>query len=165
MSADLVPRINVRRVQPSDIPPLISALAPEVSAIQVSSRFQEHLDGYREMLVAESDGFAVGTISTTGHRFQIPDSLRMFALDVGPAYRRRGIASLLIETVEAKAQREGFSKVNLEVAQDNGDAMRLYESLGYRSVGEPITDQWTRTTEDGGRVQLEERSWVMIKDL
>ena len=50
MSADLAPRINVRRVQASDIPPLISALAPEVSAAQVGSRFQEHLDGYREML-------------------------------------------------------------------------------------------------------------------
>lgn len=165
MSADLLPRINVRRVQAGDIPNLTSALAPEVSATQVGGRFQEHLDGYREMLVAESDGNVVGTVSTSEHRFQIPGSLRMLALDVGPAYRRRGIGTLLIETVEAKAQREGFSKVNLEVALDNGDAMRLYESLGYRSVDEPITDRWMRLTDDGGCEQVEERSWVMIKDL
>ncbi len=165
MSADLAPRINVRRVRASDIPQLISALAPEVSATQVGSRFQEHLDGYREMLVAELDDNVVGTVSTSGHRFQIPESLRMLALDVGSAYRRQGIGTLLIEAVEAKAQREGFSKVNLEVALGNDGALRLYESLGYRSVGSPVTDRWTRTTEDGRREQVEESSWMMVKDV
>ena len=144
---------------------LTSALAPEVSTAQVGSRFQEHLDGYREMLVAESDGNVVGTVSTSEHRFQIPGSLRMLALDVGSAYRRQGIGALLIKAVEAKARREGFSKVNLEVALDNDDAMRLYESLGYRSVDSPVTDRWTRTTKDGRRERVEERSWVMVKNL
>ena len=89
----------------------------------------------------------------------------MLALDVGSAYRRRGIGTLLVETVEAKAEGEGFSKVNLEVALDNDGALCLYESLGYRIVGSPVTDRWTRTTEDGGREQVEERSWVMVKDM
>ena len=155
----------MRRALEGDIPQLISALAPDVSAAQVRNRFQEHCDGYREMLVAESNCNVVGTVSLSGHGFQIPGSLRMFALDVGPAYRRQGIGTILMEYVEGRARREGYGKVNLEVALDNGGAIRLYERLGYICRGEPFTDRWTLLTEDGSREDVEERSWVMVKEL
>ena len=155
----------MRRALEGDIPQLISALAPDVSAAQIRSRFQEHCDGYREMLVAESNCNVVGTVSLSGHGFQIPGSLRMLALDVGPAYRRQGIGTILMEYVEARARHEGYDKVNLEVALDNGDAIRLYERLGYFRKGEPFTDRWTLLTEDGRHEQVEERSWVMVKTL
>lgn len=165
MPADCELGISVRPAQASDIPKLTCALASDVGAEQIANRFQEATEGYREMLVAESSGFTVGTVSMSGHRFQIPGSLRMFALDVGPAYRRQGIGTLLIEAVEAKAGHEGFEKINLEVALDNDGAIRLYERLGYRRVSAPVTDRWTLLTEDGRYEQVEERSWVMVKTL
>ena len=165
MSGDCARRLSIRRAQESDISKLISALAPGVSAAQIGSRFEEHLNGYREMLVAESGGEVAGTVSTSGCRFQIPGSLRMLALDVGTAYQRQGVGSELIKAVEQKARCEGLGKVNLEVALDNEGAIRLYERLGYRRTGMPVTDQWTRMTDDGRREQVEERSWVMVKNL
>ena len=117
------------------------------------------------MLVAESNCDVVGTVSLSGHGFQIPGSLRMFALDVGPAYRRQGIGTILMEYVEGRARCEGYGKVNLEVALDNGGAIRLYERLGYFRRGEPFTDRWTLLTEDGSREDVEEQSWVMVKEL
>ena len=48
---------------------------------------------------------------------------------------------------------------------DNGGAIHLYERLGYISRGEPFTDRWTLLTEDGSREDVEEQSWVMVKEL
>ena len=155
----------MRRALEGDIPQLISALAPDVSAVQIRNRFQEHCDGYREMLVAELGGSIAGTVSIAAVEPRAENSLRMFALDVGPAYRRQGMGTILIEYVEARARHEGYGKVNLEVALDNGGAIRLYERLGYFRRGEPFTDRWTLLTGDGRYEQVEERSWVMVKTL
>ena len=52
------------------------------------------------MLIASLDEKIVGTVSTTGHLHQMPNSLRLFALDVSPVYRRRGVGTALLEAVE-----------------------------------------------------------------
>ena len=119
------------------------------------------------MLVAELDGEVAGTVSSTHHHLQLPDSLRMLALDVGRAFRRRGVGTALIEAVEGKARLEGLRSANLEVALDNSAALRLYEGLGYRRLGvqQPIVNQWTRLTDDGICEQVEGHSWVMVKKL
>ena len=67
------------------------ALAPGVSAGQLSHRWREHEDGRRRMLVAEMDGQAAETISTGDPRHERSGSLRVFALDVGPAFRGTGV--------------------------------------------------------------------------
>ena len=73
---------------------LATVLAPELSAEQLDRRWQEHGDGNREILVAALAGQVVDTVSTTGHRFQRPDSLRLFGLDVRPVFRGQGIGPL-----------------------------------------------------------------------
>ncbi len=159
------PQITIRRAEENDIAKLTAVLAPGVSSEQIGHRWQEYHKGYREMLVAELNGEVAGTVSTSGYRFQIPDSLRMFALDVGPAYRRQGVGTALIRATEKKARREGLGKVNLEVALDNDGAIRLYESLGYYRLGAPVTDQWIQITDNGSHEQVEEYSWIMVRDL
>ncbi len=159
------PQITIRRAEENDITTLTTVLAPGVSSEQIGHRWREDHKGYRGMLVAELNGEVAGTISTSGYRFRIPDSLRMFALDVGPAYRRQGIGTALIRAVENKARREGLGKINLEVALDNDGAIRLYESLGYYRLGAPVTDQWIQITDNGSHKQVEEYSWIMVKDL
>ena len=165
MASTRSPRIAIRRAEEHDVAKLTAVLAPDLNASQVDHRWQEHKDGYREMLTAELDGVVAGTVSTTGHRFQLPDSLRMFALDVGPAFRRQGVGTALIEAVEEMARLAGLGNVNLEVTVDNPGALRLYERLGYHRMGEPVTDRWERPTEGGNSEQIEEVSWVMIKSL
>jgi ribosomal protein S18 acetylase RimI-like enzyme len=76
--------------------------------------------------------------------------LRLFALDVGLRFRGRGIGTALIEAVERRARRQGLRGVNLEVGVDNGDAIRLYERLGYRRRGSPVAG---------------ESSWIVTKSL
>jgi ribosomal protein S18 acetylase RimI-like enzyme len=48
-----------------------------------------------------------------------------------PEARRRGIASDLVARIEARLRELGCPKVNLIVWEDNADAMRFWEDLGY----------------------------------
>ena len=156
---------TIRRVKESDLSALTTTLEPDVGAKQVNHRWQEDRDGDRVMLVAELDGEIAGTVSSTRHRLQLPDSLRMLALDVGRAFRRQGIGTALIEAIEDKARREGLRSVNLEVELDNHAALHLYERLGYQRMGEPVVNCWERLTEDGRCEQVEEHCWVLVKKL
>ena len=145
--------------------PLADVLGPEVSREQVRSRYDESLLGYRQMLVAELDVHVVGTVSTGGCGFQRPNSLRMFALDVGKAFRNRGVGTALIDAAEAAAISLHMNEVNLEVSVDNVNAIRLYERLGYRCLPEPVTDSWDELDERGNRRTVEALSWIMIKKI
>ena len=115
------------------------------------------------MLISDLDGRVVGTVSTGGRGHVMPGSLRLFALDVGPEFRRRGVGTALVEAVERRARSEGLESVNLEVTLDNDRAIRLYEALGYRRTGRPEVVRWSRQAEDGGTEIVEEPSSIMIK--
>ena len=125
---------------------------PELSFEQVNQRWQEHQDGHKDLLIASLDERIVGTVSTTGHLHQMPNSLRLFALDVSPVYRRRGVGTALMEAVEGRARHQGLENVNLEVGVDNSDAIRLYERRGYERLSDP-------------EIVAEELSWIMIKSV
>ena len=158
-------RLRVRSAEPSDMGALAAALAPEVSAAQVRQRFEQAQDGHREILVAELDGRPVGTVSMGGHRFQRPGSLHLFALDVGAAFRGQGVGTALVRAVEAAAAGRALREVNLEVAVENEDAVKLYERLGYRRLREQVMDRWERRHDDGSIRVVEAPSWVMVKRL
>jgi ribosomal protein S18 acetylase RimI-like enzyme len=53
---------------------------------------------------------------------------------VAPEYRRRGIASALLQKAETEAKQQGFSKLVLEVETDNSGAIRTYEKFGFSTV-------------------------------
>ena len=105
-------RLTVRQAKESDVQALAGVLVPEVSAAQVRRRFEESRGGFREMFVAELSGSVVGTVSMGGHRFQRPRSLRLFALDIGAAFRNRGVGTALVSSVEIKAAEQVLDEVN-----------------------------------------------------
>lgn len=51
-------------------------------------------------------------------------------------YRKKGIATALLKFLEATARDEGDLFISLEVRKSNEKAIRLYEKLGYKRVGE-----------------------------
>ncbi len=142
--------IIIRCPDEDEIANLAANLSPEVMIDQLNQRWKEHLKGFRNMLIAELDGEVVGTVSTTSLLYQLPNSLRLLALDLGPKFRRRGIGTALMEEVEHRARREGLQSVNLEVGVDNDAGIRLYEQRGYERVGNP---RWV----------VGDLAWIMIK--
>jgi ribosomal protein S18 acetylase RimI-like enzyme len=60
------------------------------------------------------------------------------SLGVVPDYRGRGIGRALIEAMRDRAFTEGHERVGLIVDVDNHSAERLYQSLGFRCVGNKL---------------------------
>ncbi len=61
-----------------------------------------------------------------------PNELYVAAIAVSPAARGLGVGSVLMDAMEEFAIAEGKSQLRLHVVDENPDARRLYEKLGYR---------------------------------
>jgi N-acetylglutamate synthase-like GNAT family acetyltransferase len=88
--------IIVRRPTESDIISWANNLMPDLNVETVKRHWQEHLDCQREVLIVEIAGNVVGSVATTIYCQQLPNSMRMFSLNVGAAFRRRGVGTALM---------------------------------------------------------------------
>lgn len=57
---------------------------------------------------------------------------RILTLDVVPAARQLGLASLLVDECESRLRSSGCKEVYLETAVNNEPALRLYRKCGYQ---------------------------------
>lgn len=82
-------------------------------------------------LVAEQGGQVAGYAGM----HCVLDEAYIANVAVHPAFRRRGIATVLLAELEAFAKQRGAAFVSLEVRASNAGAIALYESCGYETVG------------------------------
>ena len=158
--------IEIRSVTESDIEPLARYLTHKPNAQSIRVRYNEVGLGHREMLVALIDGEPVGTVSIGGSAVEShSDALYLFALDVSPRHRRHGIATALINAVEAIAVIRRLGAVALKVSVENPNAARLYRSLGYDEHGELVVDVCTVYAADGTPTEMRETCTQMRKVL
>ena len=85
----------------------------------------------------------VGVCDVSRHEFDLPThslapdyALYLTALAVHPALRRRGVASSLLEAVDAHARSEKLEQVILHAEDDNDAAIAFYERAGFERVRE-----------------------------
>lgn len=133
--------MEVRDVTSEDVP-LLERTLPGAHAQQLANA----VAGRRDFLVAWCGEEPVGTavvrwtgLPVEGHG-PVPE---IGSLAVVPARRGQGIGSLLLATAEQRVRERGGATAAVVVAEDNRDARRLYERLGYRDTG-------TRRALDGG---------------
>jgi ribosomal protein S18 acetylase RimI-like enzyme len=60
---------------------------------------------------------------------------RMYSIAVDPSARGMGLGSALLGACERRARRRGAQVLNLEVRQDNAEAIAMYVARGYRRIG------------------------------
>ena len=168
MAVLLAAAVVLRPLRESEIASLARALV-ETSEAQIENRWREQALGYRELLVAELDpstgsgrsGELVGTVSISESEgpWRQPGgqagSVHLFALEVAPALRDRGVGGAIVSGVLEEARRRGRRRVFLEVRVDN-PARRLYHRLGFRRVGPAFVNAWWRFLADGTRERAEE---------
>ena len=65
----------------------------------------------------------------------VADEAEIITIGVNPEMRRNGIASAMIGIIEKTIKNQGVKKIFLEVAANNIPAQKLYENLGYKTVG------------------------------
>jgi len=65
----------------------------------------------------------------------VADEAELLLLGVAPDFRRRGVGTALLRSVEADCAAGGIATLHLEVRATN-DAVRLYTGHGFAKVGE-----------------------------
>ncbi|HUB96436.1 MAG TPA: GNAT family N-acetyltransferase [Stellaceae bacterium] len=63
------------------------------------------------------------------------EETEVLTLGTAPEARRQGVARALLGDLYARSRALGARRVVLEVAADNGAALTLYETEGFRTVG------------------------------
>jgi ribosomal protein S18 acetylase RimI-like enzyme len=94
------------------------------------------------LLVGEEDGSLVATVMAgyDGHRGWIN------YLGVHPSRRGRGLGRALMEAAEGRLRALGCAKINLQIRDDNGEALAFYEAIGY--TREPVLSYGKRLVSD-----------------
>ena len=118
---------------------LIAALNDELR-----SRYSEHGVGYFRLdpeevrpgrgafLVAYLGGIPVGCGAVRMLDDGTAEIKRMY---VAPAFRQRGVARRVLETLEREARELGLTRLMLETGTRQPEAIALYESAGYVARG------------------------------
>lgn len=69
----------------------------------------------------------------------------VYYLAVNPAYQRQGYGKQIMEVIAEKLRVMGCPKINLQIREDNADAVKFYENIGYKveervSMGKRLID-------------------------
>jgi [ribosomal protein S18]-alanine N-acetyltransferase len=81
-------------------------------------------------LLVALDGEALVGAATVERR-RLSRGARLSSIAVAPSRGGTGLGRVLLEAAEAEARRHGCDRLRLEVREDNGPGLRLYERAGY----------------------------------
>ena len=115
----------------------------EADITQKMALFLRQTDGFHRLLIAQMDGETAGSIAVSQKAEQT--AFINFLL-VTPAYRKKGIATMLLEKVIAHARENGCRRVCLETYSCLQSARRLYRQFAFE------LDQVTPGVEKYGQV-------------
>lgn len=126
----------IRPASLSDIAAILEIEDQAFATDRLSPRSLKRLVGApgAAFLVAESEGELGGyalVLFRRGARIA-----RLYSLATAQAARGRGLASALLNAVEAEAGRRGANALRLEVRCDNAAVRALYRNRGYCEIGE-----------------------------
>src|SRR3954452_8683194 len=149
--------VEVRPCEPQDIPNLDRAL-PIGGPYGHAHRLRGQDEGRWLYLVAFEPGPVGGCLVQWGGpvddvvRRQLPDAVEISNLFVAAGARGRGAGHALIEEAERQTVLRGRAIVGVAVGDENPDARRLYERLGYAETGSRYRAEYDYESEEGETV-------------
>ncbi|MEJ2317062.1 MAG: GNAT family N-acetyltransferase/peptidase C39 family protein [Gammaproteobacteria bacterium] len=128
--------LAIRPANPGDLDALVALETACFSSDRISRRQFNYLlkKGNASILVAELDGRLVGDLVLLYSR--ATSVARLYSIAVTGNVRGKGIARSLMQAAEREAWDHQRAYLRLEVRKDNHPAIGLYQSLGYRRLGE-----------------------------
>jgi len=130
----------------------VATARPTLSSFREQAEFTQVLDGWgragdRAIVAATHDGERLGAAwfrlwTPEVHSYGFVDAgIPEIGMAVVAAHRSKGVGRTLLQALLETARAEGFPAVSLSVSPANL-ARRLYETEGFRKVGESGTS-WT----------------------
>ena len=141
----------IQKLDSKTIPQFLSWRATDPYLEQILEReIAYHNEGTRVIFVAKIREIIIGTVqfvSEHSDRDLAEGKVTAYlqALEVKPQYRRQGIGSRLIKTVEQEALFRGFERLSIIVEPNNAPAVNLYQKLGFTNFKQS-TDCWQGIT-------------------
>lgn len=86
----------------------------------------------------------------------------LYSFRIKPDFRGHGLGTQMVKTVEDYLLERKFSRLTLNVAKDNPDALRLYKRLNFQIVAEE-PGIWSYPDDNGIWHTVKEPSWRMEK--
>ena len=134
--------ITVRPANESELEMLEKEFSPGYKSRHHFQRFEKQKTGKGLYLIAWHNNVPVGHFllewdgpedPTVATQIDIHKRAYLFALGTREEYRRRGVATRMIQTGERLAKEHGCEWIGVEVGKaSNPDARRLYEKLEYK---------------------------------
>jgi len=88
----------------------------------------------------------------------------LYSFRIKPPYRNHGLGTRMLNVLEEYLIARRFTRLTLNVARDNPDAIRLYKRLGFHIVAEE-PGIWSYIDHQGQLKTVKEPSWRMEKRL
>lgn len=88
----------------------------------------------------------------------------LYSFRIKPPYRNHGLGTRMLHVLEEYLIAKRFTRLTLNVARDNPDAIRLYKRHGFQIVAEE-PGIWSYIDHQGQWKTVEEPSWRMEKRL
>ena len=124
--------MRIRDAVPQDVPEFARLERECFTTPWTEEIIRSQLSGEGKlMLVAEEDGRFAGYMGLQ----YVLDEGYISNVCTAPEFRRRGVASALIDETVTRAAALGLSFLSLEVRRSNEPAIRLYEAWGFQKVG------------------------------
>lgn len=89
------------------------------------------VDGIRHIVVAYTEGKAIGCGSFKAYEPGVVEIKRMFVL---PEHRGKGVAAAVLAELEQWAEEEGHTGCVLETGKKQPEAISLYQKCGYTFI-------------------------------
>jgi ribosomal protein S18 acetylase RimI-like enzyme len=130
--------------------------------------WQKVKKGVAKAWVFENDqGFMIGQVflQLRSDRLELADGWNrayLYSFRVRPAYQNLGIGSHMLALLEDYLIDQGYTRITLNVARTNLDAIRLYHRCGFKIVAEE-PGIWSYPDDQGAWRTVEEPSWRMEK--
>lgn len=165
-----IDRVVVRRMTAEDLPELewdgeFTHFRNVYKAV-----YKRMIRGTAEAWVAESPvNGVVGQVflQLESDRAELADGWNrayLYSFRIKPPYRNQGLGSKIMRVLEDYLVNRHFTRLTLNVARDNPDAIRLYTRLGFQIVAEE-PGIWSYIDHRGKWQTVHEPSWRMEKQL
>jgi ribosomal protein S18 acetylase RimI-like enzyme len=128
------------------------------------SVFNRHLRGDNVMLIADVHNFPIGQVWIDLEKKRIESTGVLWALRVLPCLQNLGIGTRLIMAAEELLRHQGFTCSEIGVEIKNPRARKLYERLGYSSIGK-VVEEYSFKTPDGVIMHVQSDQFLMRKQL
>lgn len=160
--------VVIRPAVKSDLPALEWEGEFRHFRILYNNAYARMLQGTSMIWIAEQTGTGlIGQVflQLVSDRPELADGWQrayLYSFRIKPEYRNQGLGSKMVAVLEEFLIERLFSRVTLNVARDNHDAIRLYKRLGYQIVAEE-PGVWSFPDESGKWHTVQEPSWRMEK--